>query len=51
MNKLAINVLLLWLITGFSVTHAAPPIYADGDLAPLGAPDGQINTADVLITI
>ncbi|MGB5259002.1 MAG: glycoside hydrolase family 16 protein [Gammaproteobacteria bacterium] len=31
------------------VAHATYPVYADGDLAPLGAPDGLINTADYLI--
>jgi len=30
--------------------HAVSPIYADGDLAPLGSPDGLINSADYLIT-
>ena len=32
------------------VAHASYPIYADGDLAPLGTPDGLINTADYLVT-
>ncbi len=29
--------------------HASYPVYADGDLAPLGTPDGLINTADYLV--
>ena len=29
--------------------HASDPFYADGDLAPLGAPDGLINSADYLV--
>jgi CxxC motif-containing protein (DUF1111 family)/predicted lipoprotein with Yx(FWY)xxD motif len=48
-NKFIICVALLWTITGFEVTYAAFPIYADGDLAPLGAPDGVIDAADYLI--
>ena len=28
---------------------AGSPIYADGDLAPLGSPDGLVNSADYLI--
>jgi len=31
------------------VAHASYPVYADGDLAPLGFPDGLINTADYLV--
>ena len=49
MNKFTFSVILLWAFTGFEVTHASPLIYADGDLAPLGAPDGIINSADYLI--
>ena len=29
--------------------HAAPINYADGDIAPLGAPDGLIDVADFLV--
>jgi hypothetical protein len=36
------------LITG--AAHASYPVYADGDLAPLGAPDGVTNSADYLVT-
>ncbi len=28
---------------------AADPVYADGDVAPLGSPDNLVNTADVLV--
>ena len=41
---------------GVEITYATDPldpgsfpIIADGDLAPLGAPDGKINAADILI--
>ena len=47
MNKFKLFVALLF--SAVSASHAAPPIYADGDLAPLGAPDGLINSADYLI--
>lgn len=33
----------------FSQLQAAPIIYADGDVAPLGAPDQLINAADFLL--
>jgi len=49
MNKLNKCMLLLWIISCSTVTNAAPPIYADGDLAPVGAPDSVINSADYLI--
>ena len=32
-----------------AVSQASYPVYADGDLAPIGAPDGLINSADYLI--
>jgi beta-glucanase (GH16 family) len=40
---------LLWTLFVVGVAHAGYPVYADGDLAPLGAPDGLINGADYLI--
>jgi len=49
MNKFITPAVLLWLIFMADITHASFPVYADGDLAPLGAPDGLINTADYLI--
>ena len=33
----------------YSVASVAGPLYADGDLAPAGAPDGQVNLADYLL--
>ena len=47
MNKF--NIFIALFVASFTVAHAASPIYADGDLAPLGSPDGQINSADYLI--
>jgi len=41
-------VLLLTLCVAISA-HAYHPVNADGDLAPLGAPDSLINTADHLV--
>ena len=41
--------MLLWTVFTAGVAHANYPVYADGDLAPLGFPDGLINTADYLI--
>ncbi len=41
--------LMLCLLTSFKLSHAAPLIYADGDVAPAGAPDSLINSADYLI--
>ena len=41
--------LVLWLVMLANVAHASYPVYADGDLAPLGAPDGLINSADYLV--
>lgn len=32
-----------------SLQAIASPIYADGDLAPLGEPDGRVDSADVLL--
>ena len=40
---------LLLASTYFGISHASPLIYADGDLAPLGTPDGLIDAADYLI--
>jgi len=48
-NKFVAHVVLLWVIFTAGVAHATFPVYADGDLAPLGAPDGLINSADYLI--
>ena len=42
--------MLLWILSMAGVVHASSIIYADGDLAPLGAPDRLINTADYLVT-
>ncbi len=49
MKKYELCVALLCFAVITETTHAASPIYADGDLAPLGAPDGLINSADYLI--
>ena len=54
MNKFKLFIALLTstivvaFFTSYGTSHAAP-IYADGDLAPLGSPDGVINSADYLI--
>ena len=40
---------LLLFAASTQVARAAPPIYADGDVGPLGAPDGLINAADQLV--
>ena len=48
-NKFLTHVALLWVVLMTGAAHAAYPVYADGDLAPLGAPDGLINSADYLI--
>jgi hypothetical protein len=48
-KKLLTHVVLLWTVLMAGVVHASYPVYADGDLAPLGAPDGLINTADYLV--
>lgn len=47
MNKF--NIFVTLFVTAIGTAHTAPAIYADGDLAPLGSPDGQINSADYLI--
>jgi beta-glucanase (GH16 family) len=49
MNKIKLCLVLLCLAMVSKASFAGSPIYADGDLAPLGAPDGQINSADYLI--
>ena len=49
MNKLNICVALVCVTASFEVALATSPIYADGDVAPLGSPDGLINAADFLI--
>jgi len=48
-KKLCIAFLSIWFTALAGVANAAPLIYADGDLAPLGAPDGLINIADLLV--
>jgi beta-glucanase (GH16 family) len=48
-NKYLSSAVLLCLLLAAKVAQAAFPVYADGDLAPLGAPDGLINSADYLI--
>jgi CxxC motif-containing protein (DUF1111 family)/predicted lipoprotein with Yx(FWY)xxD motif len=48
-NKIQVYAVLLGVVTSLEIAYAAPLIYADGDLAPLGAPDGRINSADYLI--
>ena len=54
MNKFTILLTLLActmaaaLVTPHGTSHAAS-IYADGDLAPLGSPDGLIDSADYLV--
>lgn len=49
MNQVATRVVLLWLILTTGAAQAAPIVYADGDLAPLGYPDGLITASDYLI--
>ncbi len=49
MNTFFTHAVSLWVLCMAGVVHASFPVYADGDLAPLGAPDGLINTADYLI--
>jgi len=48
MHKFYSYVMLVFVVA-FGTAHAAPLIYADGDLAPLGSPDGTIDAADYLI--
>ena len=49
LNRFVTHLMLLWTFCVAGVAHASYPIYADGDLAPLGTPDGLINTADYLV--
>ncbi len=49
MSRCVIHVALLGSLWMAGFAHATYPVYADGDLAPLGAPDGLINSADYLI--
>ena len=49
MIALVRHVVMLWTLFMVGVAHGSYPVYADGDLAPLGAPDGLINSADYLI--
>ncbi|MFW2403351.1 MAG: family 16 glycosylhydrolase [Gammaproteobacteria bacterium] len=44
--RIAIGLMMLAAV--FQAAHAAP-IYADGDVGPLGAPDGRVDGADQLI--
>jgi len=46
MNNFNIYVVVLLIAVSFEIAHSAPPIYADGDVGPLGTPDGLINSAD-----
>lgn len=48
MRKSQFTATLLCLAFVFQVTQSAPLVYADGDLAPSGAPDGILNIADLL---
>jgi hypothetical protein len=48
-NKLMTPVLVLWTVLMTGMAEAAYPVYADGDLAPLDAPDGLVNIADYLL--
>jgi len=49
LKKFNLYTVLICLAIFSRFINAAPLIYADGDLAPLGAPDGQLNSADYLI--
>ena len=49
MNKLVSHFVFLLTLCVAAAAHASGPFYADGDLAPLGAPDGLINSADYLV--
>lgn len=49
MNQLNKALILLLAVAGFDSAHAALPIYADGDLGPIGATDGRVDVADLLI--
>jgi len=46
MKNFNIYVVVLLITFGFDTAHSAPPIYADGDVGPLGTPDGLIDSAD-----
>ncbi|MGB5442528.1 MAG: discoidin domain-containing protein, partial [Gammaproteobacteria bacterium] len=49
MTKFVTYLLLSWAGFTTGTADASYPVYADGDLAPLGIPDGLINGADYLI--
>jgi predicted lipoprotein with Yx(FWY)xxD motif len=49
MSKIYPLSLLLLSILMAGHADATYPLYADGDLAPFGAPDGLVNTADYLV--
>lgn len=49
MKRLIKTLILLGSLQMAMVVQAAPPIYADGDLAPLGAPDGLLTLSDYLV--
>ena len=53
MNRFHVCLTLLYaillLVASTQIGRAAAPIYADGDVGPLGTPDGQIDVADLLV--
>ena len=49
MSKLVTHFVWLLTLCVAGATHASYPVYADGDLAPLGTPDGLINGTDYLV--
>ena len=49
MSKLVTHFVFLLTLCVTGAAHASGPLYADGDLAPLGTPDGLINSADYLV--
>jgi beta-glucanase (GH16 family) len=48
MMKVSVYLTLL-VVASLEIAHASP-IYADGDVGPLGAPDGRVDVADLLVT-
>ena len=49
MIKSVAQVVICFTAIVCGAVHASFTVYADGDLAPLGTPDGLINTADYLV--
>ena len=45
LSKLVTHFVFLLTLCVTGAAHAHGPLYADGDLAPLGTPDGLINIA------